>query len=329
MRKRLPTDSLCTEQFTVGTRSQTRVSILYINDILDPAILAELKKRIQNIQTEAIYASSQFEAYLVDEKWSLVPRFSFTGRPDFVAGSLLRGRFAVVIDGTPTVILGPVNLSFLFQSAEDEYTLYPFLIIQRLLRFLGATISLILPGLYVAIVSYHIDRIPLTLLGTFVVARHGIPFPTPIEVLLILVLFEMLREAGNRLPAGLGQTLAVVGGLIIGQAAIDAGLTSPTVLVVTGTTAVASFTLSNQALAGALTIFRIVILLFASILGEFGFLLGVFAVLIYLSTVRSFGVPYLSPLSPWRTNDVIATITSMGSKLSRKRPLILRTRKKS
>lgn len=326
IRKRLPTETLCTESFTIGVRTHSKVSLVYIRDIIDPSVLTQIRERIKSIHVDAVYACSQLEELLSDSKSFIVPLFAYSGRPDFVVGALLRGRFVIIHDGTPTVIMGPVNLSFLLQSAEDEYIAYPFLVMQRGLRLVGFLITLLLPGFYVGIATYHQDQIPLALLSTVAASRRGTPFPTPVEAILMLLMFELFREAGNRLPGKLGQTLAVVGGLVIGESAIDAGLTSSTLLVVTATTAVASFTISNQSLAGVMIIFRFLIILISSILGEFGFLIASFAVLVYLSTVRSFGIPYLAPFSPFHARDLSYTFNSGTAYHERKRPTILRTK---
>lgn len=326
IRRRLPTETLCTELFTIGVRTQSKVSLLYIRDIIDPSVLQQIRERIQSIHVDAVYASSQLEEFLSDSKFFIVPLFAYSGRPDFVVGALLRGRFAIILDGAPTVIMGPANLSFLLQSAEDEYISYLFLMMQRGLRLFGFLITLLLPGLYVAICTYHQEQIPLTLLSTLATSRRGTPFPTSLEALLMLVMFELFREAGNRLPSKLGQTLAVVGGLVIGESAIAAGVTSPTLLVVTATTAVASFAIANQSLAGIIILFRFFILIVSAILGEFGFLVSSFAVLVYLSTVRSFGIPYLTPFSPFHARDLSYTFNSVTARQERKRPIILRTK---
>ncbi|GMA65690.1 spore germination protein [Alicyclobacillus fastidiosus] len=326
IRKRLPTETLCTESFTIGVRTQSKVSLLYIRDIIDPSVLTQIRDRIQSIHVDAVYASAQLEEFLSDSKFFIVPMFAYSGRPDFVVGALLRGRFAIILDGTPTAIMGPTNMSFLLQSAEDEYISYVFLMLQRGLRFFGFLITLLLPGLYVAICTYHQEQIPLALLSTLATSRRGTPLPTSCEALLMLLMFELFREAGNRLPSKLGQTLTVVGGLVIGESAISAGMTSPTLLVVTATAAVASFTIPNQSLAGIIILFRFFILIVSSILGEFGFLISSFAVLVYLSTVRSFGIPYLTPFSPFHARDLSYTFNSVTAHQGRKRPIILRTK---
>lgn len=328
VRKRLPTESLCTESFIIGVRSQTKVSVLYIRDVIDTSILTQLRKRLNSIHVDAVWASSQLEEFLADSKFFIVPLFAYSGRPDFVVSSLVRGRFVIVMDGVPTVLIGPGNLSLMLQAAEDEYMPYPFLVAQRALRFMGLLITVLLPGFYIAVTTYHQDQIPLVLLGTLVTSRRGTPFPTPLEAIIMLTLFELLREAGNRLPGNLGQSLAVVGGLIIGQAAIDAGLTSAIMLALVGVSGIAVFTIPNQSLAGILALFRLFIIIVSSILGEFGFLLASFAVIIYLSTVRSFGVPYLAPFSPLNARDLAYTFTSATANAPRKRPTILRTKDK-
>jgi hypothetical protein len=231
VRKRLNTRSLACEKFVLGRRSLTRAALLYIEDILDPEVRNEIRNRLSNINFDAVYTSSQLEEYLADSSFSLVPLFHYTGRPDNVVTSLLLGRFAILLDGLPTALIGPANFFLQMKSPEDFHVNYLYVIMERLVRLLGFVVSVFLPGFYVAITTYHQDQIPLTLLATFIAARKGVPFPTPVEAFIMLILFEMFREAGLRLPGVIGQTLAVVGGLIIGESAIRAGLTSPSMLV--------------------------------------------------------------------------------------------------
>jgi hypothetical protein len=231
VRKRLNTRSLACEKFVLGRRSLTRAALLYIEDILDPEVRNEIRNRLSNINFDAVYTSSQLEEYLADSSFSIVPLFHYTGRPDNVVTSLLLGRFAILLDGLPTALIGPANFFLQMKSPEDFHVNYLYVIMERLVRLLGFVVSVFLPGFYVAITTYHQDQIPLTLLATFIAARKGVPFPTPVEAFIMLILFEMFREAGLRLPGVIGQTLAVVGGLIIGESAIRAGLTSPSMLV--------------------------------------------------------------------------------------------------
>ncbi|SMF25548.1 GerA spore germination protein [Paenibacillus barengoltzii] len=325
VRKRLRTESLSYEQYILGKRSQTKAGLLYIKDVIRPEVVQEVKQRLSEIDIDAVYSSNELEELLAESKWSLFPLFEYTGRPDFVLAALLRGRFAILLDGVPTAIIAPANLSLLFKSGEDVHNAYSLVAFGRLLRLLGVCIALFLPGFYIGIATYHQDQLPLTLLATLVMSRKGVPLPTPIEALMMMILFELFREAGVRLPNAIGQTLSVVGGLIIGDAAIRAGMTSPSLLVVIATTAVATFTLVNQSLAGAVSILRIGILIASSVLGVFGFILSVFVVLICLANLRSFGVPYLAPISPFTFRDAVHALFRAPVPYMKKRPKMLNT----
>ncbi|MCQ6557286.1 spore germination protein [Paenibacillus mendelii] len=325
VRKRLRTNSLSYEQYILGERSQTKAGLLYIKDVIRPEVVEEVKNRLSEIDIDAVYSSSELEELLAESKFTLFPLFDYTGRPDFVVSTLLRGRFAIILDGVPTAIIAPANLTLIFKSAEDVHNSYSLVAFGRLLRLLGLCIALFLPGFYVGIGMYHQDQIPLTLLATLVMSRKGVPLPGPLEALLMLLMFELFREAGARLPSAIGQTLTVVGGLIIGDAAIRAGFTSPMLLVVIATSAVATFTLVNQSLIGAVSILRIGILIVSSFLGIFGFLLSVFVVLISLANLRSFGIPYLAPISPLILRDLVQALFRVPATYLKKRPKMLNT----
>jgi hypothetical protein len=325
VRKRLKTNSFCFEQYTIGRRTKTKVGLLYIDDIIRPEILQEVRERLAQIDVDSLISVNKLQELLSRPSGSLFPLFDYTGRPDFVVSTMLRGRFALLVDGNPTAIIAPANLSLLYKTPEDMHITFFYATFGRLLRILGLLISLFLPGLFVAIVTFHQDQIPLTLLATLVVNRKGTPFPTPLEAFLMIVLLELFREAGLRLPSPIGQTLAVVGGLIIGDAAIRAGLTSPAMLVIIGTTAVASFSLVNQSLSGAVSVFRILIIFASSILGVVGFLLGTFTLLVYMSNLRSFGVPYLAPVSPLSFSDFLNVFFRSPEHKIKNRPAFLNT----
>ncbi|MGE5701770.1 MAG: spore germination protein [Clostridia bacterium] len=323
IRKRLRTESLSYEQYTLGRRSKTKVGLLYIKDVIRPQIVDEVKQRLAGIDTDAVYSTNQLEELLAEKKFTLFPLFDYTGRADYVVASLLRGRFVIVLDGVPTVIIGPTNLMMIIKTSEDLHSAYSSVTYGRILRLAGLLISLFLPGFYIAIISYHQDQVPLTLLATLVMSRKGVPLPAPAEALIMLLLFELFKEAGLRLPQAIGQTLGVVGGLIIGDAAIRSGLTSPSLLVVIGSTAVATYSLVNQTLSVSVSILRIAVLLMSAFLGIFGFILSIFIVLIMLSNLRSFGIPYLAPISPFTPRDAISALVRLPASFQKRRPKML------
>lgn len=318
VRSRLRTTSLRYEQFTIGTRSESKVALLYIEDFIRPEILAEARTRLNDIETDTLLGSSQLEELLSDSCYSLFPLLSYTGRPDFVVDCLVHGRFAILVEGSPMAVIAPVNLTLLLKSPEDIYSPFYIVSFELFIRIIGLMIALYLPGFWVALATYNMEQLPFQLLATLVMTRHGLPLPGPLEAFLMLGLFELFREAGIRLPKGVGQTIAVVGGIIVGDAVITAGLASTTMLVVCALTAVATFTIVNQTLGGAVTIVRFIVLLCSALLGMYGFILASIAIVLYLSKLESFGVPYLSPVSPLKPKDLLAAIFKKPLKNSSK-----------
>ncbi|WP_010273661.1 spore germination protein [Paenibacillus senegalensis] len=325
IRKRLKTTSLHNEQFRIGRRSQTKVSLLYMYDIARPEVIEEARRRINKIDIDGLLSNEQMEEALSDYSHSLFPLFDYIGRPDFAAASLLRGRFIILIEGSPMAIIAPINLSALLKSPEDLHSPFYYVALQRLLRFIGFSVSILAPGLWVALTSFDIDQLPFQLLATISNSRIGLPLSGPMEAFIMLGLFELFREAGVRLPKAVGETIAVVGGLIVGDAAIRAGITSPTILFVAAITAVATFTLVNQSLGGTVSVVRLFILICSSFLGMYGFYLGVLTVVIYLSRLESFGLPYLAPFSPLSFRDLISGLSMLPGDKNKKRAEMLRT----
>ncbi|WEG18805.1 spore germination protein [Alkalihalophilus pseudofirmus] len=296
IRKRLKTETLYNETFELGSLSHTKVSLLYLQGKANTKALDEIRSRLEKLETESVTSSGQLEQWLSDRTFSLFPHFDYITRPDFAIECMLRGRFVLVVDGNPSVLIGPTNLFVLLKSPEDVHFPYFIVAFQRLLRIIGLLAAIFLPAIYIAITNVNVDQLPFALLATIVVSREGLPLSLPIEALLILILFELLREAGIRMPTAVGQTISIVGGLIIGDAAIRAGLTSPTLLVVIAVSAVATYTLVNQSLTGTVTILRIYSLLFATYFGVYGLVLSFLSILMYLSQLESFKLSYLEPV---------------------------------
>lgn len=322
IRKRLKSNTFKYEQLVVGDRSNTRIALLYISDIADSSLISGIRDKINQISIDGIISTDQLTELLNGNK-KLFPMFMYTGRPDFVVDALFHGRFTILIDGSPTAIIGPTTLSFLLKSPEDAHS--PFLLgsFGLTIRYLSLIISLFLPGFWVSLMSYHTDQLPYSLLATILLSRQGVPLPVPIEVIIMALLFELFKEAGLRMPTPFGQTLSVVGGLIIGQAAISAGLTAPTVLVVIAISIVATYTIGNQELNGIISIIRILIIITSSILGLLGFLLSVFFFMTYLVNLRSFGVPYLTPFSPIKFRELLSGLFQLPWNVLKKRPASL------
>ncbi|MGD6774625.1 spore germination protein [Sutcliffiella horikoshii] len=305
IRRRLNTPSLCMEKFTIGKRSKTKVVLMYLNDVIDKKVLHEIRTRLNGVELDILTSAYELESSVRDRPYSVFPTMDFSGRPDFVVQVLNQGRFALLVDGNPTVSFAPVNLLLQTKSPEDTYISYAFVSIERLIRMFGIMVSGFLPGIWIAFSAFNIEQIPYLLVATISVSRFGLPLSAPIEMFIILFLFELFNEAGVRLPRAIGQTVAVLGGLIVGDAAIRAGLTSPTMLVVAATTYIASFTLVNQSLSSAITIIRFAVILISTFFGLFGVILSFILAVFYFSTLNSFGAPYFGSLAPISYTEIV------------------------
>ncbi|RKN79102.1 spore germination protein [Paenibacillus ginsengarvi] len=323
IRKRIRSTSLCYETTVLGARTRTKVGLLYFEDIIQPEILAEVRKRLAKIDVDGVYSIGQLEEALADVKYPLFPLLDITGRPDYAVSSLLAGRFVVIVDGNPLVLIGPASLGLILKSPEDIHFNFQYVTFTRLIRLFSFVAAVMLPGLWVALSAFHQDQIPFRLMATISVARMGLPLSAQMEMFLLLVLLEIFREAGVRLPSSIGQTLTVIGGLVIGDAAIRAGLVSPSVVVVGAITAVMGVTLVNQSLSTVVSVIRFGVFLASSIIGMYGLILSSFLLLFYMSKLRSFGVPYLSPLSPPIFGDMLKGYMRLPWILMKNRPKVL------
>ncbi|WNF06664.1 spore germination protein [Brevibacillus borstelensis] len=304
VRKRLRTTSLAYESFTLGTKSKTRVALLYMTDKAPVELIGLLRERLVKNESLEVVTSANLEKTITDNPYSIFPLTDYTGRPDYVTYLLLQGKAAILADNSPIALLVPSSLPELVKAPEDDQYPVAYIWLERVLRLFGIWLAIFLPGFWVALSAYNVEQFPFQLLATVSQGRKGLPFSSPIEMLGILFVFEFLREAGARLPKNVGQTLALVGGLIIGDASIRAGLTSPSELFIGSLTIVASFTLVNQSLSGAVTITRFAVFLLSSILGMYGFVISVIGTVLYLSTLSSFGQPYVLSRSPMIFSDL-------------------------
>ncbi|WP_260285549.1 spore germination protein [Peribacillus aracenensis] len=298
IRKRLKTKSLAYEDFIVGRRSQTKVALMYMDDIIDKELVKNVRSKISSLDIDILVSSQQLEELITNGKFSIFPLTHYTSRPDFAVEALNQGRFILIVDGMPTIIVAPSTLLLQIKTAEDSNLPYLFVSLERLLRLMGLGITILLPGFWISISAFNIEQVPFPLLATITLSRLGLPLSATMEFILMLLLFELFRESGVRLPKAVGQTVAVVGGLIVGDAAIRAGLTSQTMLVVTAVTSVASYTLVNQSLTGVVTILRMFVLLLSCIYGIYGTIIGFLTIVTLLSRLDSFGISYIGGMNP-------------------------------
>lgn len=323
IRKRIRSTSLNYETHILGRRTKTKIGLLYFQDILSPTILKEVRARLSKIDVDGIYSINQLEEMLADSKFTIFPTFAVTGRPDYVVNSLLAGRFILIVDGIPMVLIGPAGLTLLMKSPEDIHFNYTYISFARIIRHISLFLSIVLPGFWVSLTAFHQDQIPFRMMATIAGARLGLPLSAQVEMFILLMLIEIFREAGVRLPSNIGQTLTVVGGLIIGDASIRAGLVSPSVVVVGAITAVTSVTLVNQSLSTVVSLIRLVTFLIAAFLGMFGLILSLVLLVAYMSRLHSFGVPYFTPLSPLHIKDLAVSYLRVPFAKIRTRPIVL------
>ncbi|MDP4107686.1 MAG: spore germination protein [Bacillota bacterium] len=287
-------------KFQVGKTSKKELVIAYIEGIANPEIVEEVKDRIQRINIDYVPESGYIEQLIEDNYLSPFPQVQSTERPDRVMGALMEGRVAILLDGTPFALIVPVTLSMLLQSPEDYYERWVPGTLIRLLRFLAAFISLLAPALYIAFISFHPGMIPTKLVMSIAETREGVPFPAIIEALIMEVSVEILREAGLRLPRPIGPAIGIVGGLVIGEAAVQAGIVSPIMVIVVAITAISSFAIPQYSIGISLRFFRFIAMFSAALLGLYGITLFMLLMGSYLVRLKSFGIPYVSPAAPYR-----------------------------
>jgi spore germination protein KA len=288
------------EQTLLGEITQTDVAIAYMDGIASPEIVLEVKKRLQRIKIDAVLESGYIEAYIEDAAFSLFPTISNTERPDVVAARLLEGRVAIIVDGSTAVLTVPHLMLEAFQYPDDYYLRSYYVTMLRLLRMLGFLVSTLLPASFVAFQDFHKEIFPTDLLISLAAAREGVPFPLFIEVLIMLVVFEWLKEAGVRMPRPIGQAVSIVGALVIGEAAVNAGIIGAPTVIVIALSAITGFLIKG--LAEVATLLRFLYLFVGGIFGMYGIMLVISILLLHVASLRSFGVPYMAPLFPitWR-----------------------------
>ncbi len=302
IRRRIRSNKLKFQFKEIGSRSKTRVCICYIEELANEKILKELFTRLENIKIDGVLETGYIEELIKDSPFSPFNTIGYTERPDVVVAKLLEGRIAVLCDGTPFVSTLPYLFIEYFQASEDYYKNYIFSTINRLIRIFGFFLSTSVPAVYVALTTYHQEMIPTPLLLSISAAREGVPLPTVVEAMLMLFIFEVIREAGIRLPAAIGQAVSIVGALVLGEAAVTARLISAPIVIVTALTGISSF-LTPQMIE-TLILIRFILLALSSFLGLYGYIFGIIGIFIHLMSLRSFGVPYMLNVSSINKQDI-------------------------
>ncbi|SDZ67671.1 spore germination protein KA [Evansella caseinilytica] len=301
LRRKIKNPNLTLEPLKIGKKTKTDVCMMYLKGVVNPRLVEEIRRRLNRIDTDAIMESGYIEQFIEDAPHSIFPTVANSEKPDVVAAKILEGRAAIIVDGTPFVLTVPMLFIENFQSAEDYYSRPYFASLIRMLRFGCYGITILAPAIYVALTTFHQELIPTPLLFTLASSREGVPFPAMLEALVMLVAFEILREAGIRLPRPVGSAISIVGALIIGESAVAAGLIGAPMVIVVALTAVSSFVVPAQ--TDSESILRYIFLFLAGVMGGFGVAVGMLGLFIHLAGLRSFGAPYLSPLAPLSVHD--------------------------
>ncbi|MEV5025261.1 spore germination protein [Paenibacillus sp. LPE1-1-1.1] len=320
VRRRLKTAQLKMESIKLGELSQTEIIITYLEGIADHSILKEVRSRLDQISIDAIEDSGYIIELIEDNPYSVFPQVLQTERPDRLVGNILEGRIGIMVDNTPFALIVPITFFQLMNSTEDYYEHFILASTIRCLRYFFIFVALLFPSIYVAVTSFHQELLPTNLLFSVASARESVPFPVFIAALLMEISFEALREAGLRLPRAIGGTISIVGALVIGQAAVQAGIVGAPLVIVVSITGIASFMFPSYSLTGAIRLLRFPMMFLAAFLGMYGILLGVFLILSHLVRLQSFGVPYLSPLAPFNFSDLKDVFVRVPWWAMKKRP---------
>lgn len=304
IRRRLKTTKLKFDYMKIGTLSQTEVLITYLEGVAEDSVVEEVRSRLKRIEIDAIEDSGYIVEFIEDQPFSLFPQILQTERPDRVVGNLLEGKVGIIVANSPFALVVPVTFFEMMNSPEDYYGRFVMTSFVRFIRYLFLVVALLFPAIYIAVTTFHHELMPTNLIFSVAASREKVPFPAVIEALLMEITFEALREAGLRLPRPIGSTVSIVGALVVGQAAVEAGIVSAPLVIVVATTGIASFMFPSYPLTGAIRLLRFFIIFLAATLGFYGILLGVFFILVHLVQLRSFGVPYLSPIAPFHFNNL-------------------------
>ncbi|MFL6560112.1 MAG: spore germination protein, partial [Bacillus sp. (in: firmicutes)] len=303
IRRHIPNRELKMKEMTVGIRGKTKLTIMYLADVVNPEVLKELVERITKLDVDCILNAASLAEYIEDNPYSPFPQLFLTERPDFAAAEIFQGRIVTVVDRSPNVLIGPATFETFFKSMDDYSGRWMAASFLRLMRYIGFLSAIFLPATYIAVISFHFEVIPLKLLLSVGASRERVPFPPFIEAFIMEITLEMLREAGIRLPAKIGQTVGIVGGIVIGQAAVEAGIVSNIMVIVVALTAIASFIIPNYDMGAAIRMLRFPMMIAASLFGFVGLVVGLMTLITHFVALESLGTPFGSPIAPLRFTD--------------------------
>lgn len=320
IRARLKDHNLKLRHFVVGQRTHTDVYVMYLDGVADPGIVNEIIRRIKSINVDGVLESGYIEQFIQDRKWSPFPQIQNTERPDKATANLLEGKVLILVDGTPFVLIAPAIFSQFYQSPEDYYERFYIATLIRMVRSISMFIALLLPSFYIAFSSFHPEMIPSRLVIAMAAGRSTVPFPSIVEAFIMETAIEILREASVRLPGPIGPTIGIVGALVIGEAAVTAGLVSPIMVIIVALTTIGSFASPSYSSAIAIRMLRFPLMILAGMFGLYGIMLFLIVIIIHLSSLKSFGVPYMTPLSPLKIREMRDLLLRAPQQWMQKRP---------
>jgi spore germination protein len=304
IRRKVASSKLKVKMMTLGKRSKSDIAILYMEDIANPEIVRKVEERIKNIEIDNINGAGYIDQLTSDSPFSLFPQFQGTERADKAVANLMEGRIVILVGNTPVALIVPVDFFQFFQTPDDYNINYFFGSFLRLLRFTGSAIAILLPALYIALLTFHYQAVPLNLLVPLAESRSKIPFSPIVEAMIMEIAFELLREASIRLPTSLGPTIGIVGGLVIGQTAVQAGIVSNVMVVIVGITAIATFVVPQYDMGLVFRIGRFITMISAAIFGAVGIMVVILFAIAHLVTLESYGQPYFQPVAPFKLKDM-------------------------
>lgn len=327
IRKSIKSEKLIARGCTLGSESKTKGILLYIEDIANEKLVHEAKRRLDGIASDYIMSVEQVQNLIIDKPMLFTPQLLATERPDRASRALTEGRCVFLLNGSPRALIMPSGFFELTHSASDEYLAVPYVTMSRVIRLIGMIFSLLLPAIYLAMTLYHQEIIPTYLLYSISASRENVPFPSIVELLLMDIAFELIREAGLRMPSPIGSTLGIVGGLILGQAAVSAKIVSPIMIIVIAITGIGSFETADYALGWTHRLLRLAFILIAAVYGFFGIAAGIVLYALYLGSITTFGVPYISPVFKLRSRSLVSPMVANATARRERRPGYLRAKR--
>lgn len=303
IRRYLQSSELTTRMLTVGTKIPTLVAMVYLNGAADESCVEELRRRLMCIEAKAVRGTGDIQQLIEDHPFALLPQMLQTERPDRTASCLSDGQIAILVENSPYALIAPVTIFHLIHASDDSFLRWQYGTALRLIRVIGILVSLLLPALYIAVSMYHAHLLPMPLLTSIAEARANVPFPVIVEVLFMELSFYLLNEAGLRTPSRIGSAFGIVGALVLGQAAVAANVISPLLIIIISLTGLGNYVVPNYGFGIGIVLYRLLLIICSALFGLYGLVIGLFLIVLQLSSMKSFGVDYFAPIAPYRRHN--------------------------